>query len=180
MSERAKYGEVYVHGIVGAISFSQRQPWGQNGQAHEVQIDVPTAALKRIAPFLDCEYGSHAVWHADNPQRPFPCQGDDLNPPCNVSRVVWEQQRNASWSVWFEGAVAAAVDDAMKKLFADPMTGLFLYFKPGGLVFAPDLPGPEWELGNYEPQRGSKTREQMMAWTRALARRLPCLPADRR
>jgi hypothetical protein len=55
--------------------------------------------------------------------------------------------------------------------------GLFLYFRRGSLVFAPDAP-EGYELGTGERCPIHLEVGQLVAWTIARARRLPCLPVE--
>ena len=80
---------------------------------------------------------------------------------------------------WFNVEVSRCTDAAFAKLMRGwDGAELYLYFRRGELRMAADLPGPEWQLGAGEPERGARTRDQLRAWIYRVARGLACLPEE--
>lgn len=83
---------------------------------------------------------------------------------------------------WFEVTVSATADACHARMMRGDWNGEaeYLWYKRGGLTMAPHWPGGEddWRLACGEMQRGGKTRDQLRAWIRAIAKSLPCLPEE--
>ena len=73
--------------------------------------------------------------------------------------------------------------DAIHAYYADRRAGVlpfYLYFRTGGLRFAPESPGDEWQLAAPESHRGSLPAEALANSLRPVVERLPILPTEGR
>jgi len=88
--------------------------------------------------------------------------------------------------LWFEEEHARVAREAHARMIKSSATtgiipSLYLYSRPGllggGLAFAEDKPGPEWELVWQERLPSNLEAYQCVKWTRDKSTRVDCIPS---